>query len=134
MSMSVQLILIVASAAIALFRTVQSETHLASDSLGVSYEFKLHVDAGREECFYQYVEQNASVYVAFQVGIAGASCNDSNHQQIVFLISGARTKCPYVAGCRVANTEIDLADESVTKNCGHVWIYVCACVLVKNVH
>lgn len=37
------------------------------DKLGVAYEFKVHVDAGREDCFYQNVEQGASLYVAFQV-------------------------------------------------------------------
>lgn len=60
-------LLLTAALAVTLAGIVQADTHLASDTLGVSYEFKLHVDAGREECFYQYVEQNASVYVAFQV-------------------------------------------------------------------
>ncbi|OQR72956.1 transmembrane emp24 domain-containing protein 1-like [Tropilaelaps mercedesae] len=66
MSTSVDLMRVVTLAILSI-DFVQPETHLSSDTLGVSYEFKLHVDAGREECFYQYVEQNASVYVAFQV-------------------------------------------------------------------
>lgn len=61
---------VLAVAAVLLIIGCDSETHLSSESLGVSYEFKLHVDAGKEECFYQYVEQNASVYVSFQVSFA----------------------------------------------------------------
>ncbi|RWS08587.1 transmembrane emp24 domain-containing protein 6-like protein [Dinothrombium tinctorium] len=37
-----------------------------SDSLGFAFEFKIHVDAGKEECFYQYVQQQSTLYVAFQ--------------------------------------------------------------------
>lgn len=39
----------------------------AEDKLGVAYEFKIHVDAGREECFFQNVHMGSSLYVAFQV-------------------------------------------------------------------
>lgn len=34
---------------------------------GISFEFKVHVDAGKEHCFYQYVEPSANLFVAFQV-------------------------------------------------------------------
>lgn len=37
------------------------------EKLGVAYEFKIHVEAGREDCFFQYVQAHASLYVAFQV-------------------------------------------------------------------
>lgn len=36
------------------------------NELGVAYEFKIVVDAGKEDCFYQYVPQHANLYVAFQ--------------------------------------------------------------------
>jgi len=34
---------------------------------GVSFEFKVHVDAAKEHCFYQYVEPSANFFVACQV-------------------------------------------------------------------
>ncbi|XP_054154298.1 transmembrane emp24 domain-containing protein 6-like [Oppia nitens] len=37
------------------------------DKLGIAYEFKIHIDAGKEDCFYQYIQQSSSLYVAFQV-------------------------------------------------------------------
>lgn len=36
------------------------------NELGVAYEFKIVVDAGKEDCFYQYVPAHANLYVAFQ--------------------------------------------------------------------
>lgn len=38
-----------------------------NERLGVAYEFKVHLDAGKEDCFYQYVRAHSSLYVAFQV-------------------------------------------------------------------
>lgn len=47
---------------------VQIKANTESDNIpGVSYEFKIHVDAGKENCFYQYVEPSANLFVAFQV-------------------------------------------------------------------
>lgn len=43
------------------------------EKLGVAYEFKIHVDAGREDCFFQMVQKQASLYVAFQVMRGGDS-------------------------------------------------------------
>lgn len=40
----------------------------AQEKLGYAYEFKIHVDAAKEECFYQHVQQHSTLYVAFQVG------------------------------------------------------------------
>ncbi|GAB6018438.1 hypothetical protein CHUAL_000146 [Chamberlinius hualienensis] len=34
---------------------------------GVAFEVKVHVDAGKEDCFYQSVDPKASLYIAFQV-------------------------------------------------------------------
>jgi hypothetical protein len=39
------------------------------DKLGIAYEFKIHIDAGREDCFYQNIQHSSSLYVAFQVFI-----------------------------------------------------------------
>lgn len=38
-----------------------------NERLGVAYEFKIHLDAGKEDCYYQFVQPNSSLYVAFQV-------------------------------------------------------------------
>jgi hypothetical protein len=49
---------------------LQSESYSAAnfeDKLGIAYEFKIHIDAGREDCFYQFIQQSSSLYVAFQV-------------------------------------------------------------------
>ena len=37
------------------------------ERLGVAYEFKIHVDPGKEDCFFQQVHAHSSLYVAFQV-------------------------------------------------------------------
>lgn len=37
------------------------------ERLGVAYEFKIHIDPGKEECFFQSVNPHSSLYVAFQV-------------------------------------------------------------------
>ena len=53
-----------------LVRQCQSESYSAGnfeDKLGIAYEFKIHIDAGREDCFYQYIQPGSSLYVAFQV-------------------------------------------------------------------
>jgi hypothetical protein len=39
------------------------------EKLGIAYEFKIHIDAGREDCFYQNIQHSSSLYVAFQVFI-----------------------------------------------------------------
>ncbi|KAJ6219315.1 hypothetical protein RDWZM_005127 [Blomia tropicalis] len=36
-------------------------------NLGTAFEFKIHIDAGKEDCFYQMVEPGSSLYVAFHV-------------------------------------------------------------------
>nr|CAG4638643.1 EOG090X0AV2 [Cyclestheria hislopi] len=47
-----------------------------NDVAGVAMEYKVHVDPGKEECYYQYVQPAATIYVSFQVlrggdGMAG---------------------------------------------------------------
>lgn len=42
-------------------------SELSAQDLGTAYEFKIYVDAGKEDCFYQHVEAGSSLYVAFQV-------------------------------------------------------------------
>jgi len=51
-------------------RESRSESYSAAnfeDKLGTAYEFKIHIDAGREDCFYQLIKPGSSLYVAFQV-------------------------------------------------------------------
>lgn len=33
----------------------------------VAMDYKVHIDAGREDCYYQYVNPGATFYVSFQV-------------------------------------------------------------------
>jgi hypothetical protein len=50
--------------------TVQCDEGWLPDRLGLSYEFKIHIDAGKEECFYQEIHAHTTLYVAFQVRLA----------------------------------------------------------------
>jgi hypothetical protein len=34
---------------------------------GVAMEYKVHVDSGKEDCYYQYVHEGATLYVSQQV-------------------------------------------------------------------
>ena len=34
---------------------------------GVAMEYKVHVDAAKEDCYYQYVHSGATLYVSYQV-------------------------------------------------------------------
>lgn len=43
------------------------------ERLGVAFEFKVHVDPGKEDCFYQHVQPQSSLYVAFQVSALASS-------------------------------------------------------------
>ena len=59
-------------------RLLNAESYSAAnfeDKLGIAYEFKIHIDAGREDCFYQYIQQGSSLYVAFQVGLLSDNCH-----------------------------------------------------------
>jgi hypothetical protein len=41
--------------------------HLFSFLLGIAMEYKVHVDAGKEDCYWQYVHPGATLYVSYQV-------------------------------------------------------------------
>lgn len=49
------------------FESVRGDEGWLPDRLGISYEFKIHIDAGKEECFYQDIQEHTTLYVAFQV-------------------------------------------------------------------
>lgn len=34
---------------------------------GVAMEYKVHVDAAKEDCYYQYVHEGATLYTSYQV-------------------------------------------------------------------
>lgn len=34
----------------------------------VAMDYKVHIDPGKEDCYFQYVNQGATFYVSFQVG------------------------------------------------------------------
>lgn len=36
----------------------------------VAMDYKVHIDAGKEDCYYQYVQPGATFYVSFQVGMS----------------------------------------------------------------
>lgn len=52
---------------------ISCETYPSPEKLGFAYEFKIHVDASKEECFYQMVQAQSTLYVAFQVMRGGDS-------------------------------------------------------------
>ncbi|XP_015917190.1 transmembrane emp24 domain-containing protein 6 [Parasteatoda tepidariorum] len=65
-----------------------SETYTFNQNIGVAYEFKIHVDAGKEECFGQYVHPGSTFYVAFQVmrggdGMAGFAVRHPGGQLVM---------------------------------------------------
>lgn len=35
----------------------------------VAMDYKVHIDAGKEDCYYQYVQAGSTFYVSFQVRI-----------------------------------------------------------------
>lgn len=35
----------------------------------VAMDYKIHLDAGKEDCYYQYVQPGATLYVSFQVSL-----------------------------------------------------------------
>lgn len=37
------------------------------DLPAVAMDYKVHIDAGKEDCYYQYVNPGATFYVSFQV-------------------------------------------------------------------
>ena len=48
-------------------REVEFGTNWLDDAPGVAMEYKVHVDAGKEDCYWQYVHPGATLYVSAQV-------------------------------------------------------------------
>nr|CAG4644190.1 EOG090X0AV2 [Lepidurus arcticus] len=56
-------------------------------SPGIAMEYKVHVDPGKEECYYQSVQAGATIYVSFQVlrggdGMAGFAVRNPQGQLV----------------------------------------------------
>ena len=61
-------LLLLAAALVTLVGRARSESFSPdNERLGIAYEFKIHLDAGKEDCFYQLIQPHSSLYVAFQV-------------------------------------------------------------------
>ncbi len=43
------------------------DTNWLDAAPGVAMEYKVHVDAAKEDCYYQYVHPGATLYVSYQV-------------------------------------------------------------------
>ena len=37
------------------------------DAPGIAMEYKIHIDAGKEDCYWQYVHHGATIYINMQV-------------------------------------------------------------------
>uniref|UniRef100_A0A1W7RAL6 Transmembrane emp24 domain-containing protein 6 n=1 Tax=Hadrurus spadix TaxID=141984 RepID=A0A1W7RAL6_9SCOR len=66
----------------------KSDSYIFDKDLGIAFEFKVHVDAGKEECFYQYVYSGSTLFVAFQVmrggdGMAGFAVRNPHGIHVV---------------------------------------------------
>jgi len=65
--------------------TLQLAQGLYENAPGVAMDYKVHIDAGKEDCYYQYVHPGSTLYVAFQVlrggdGQAGMAVRHPNGQ------------------------------------------------------
>nr|SVE82653.1 EOG090X0AV2 [Daphnia magna] len=59
----------------------------ADDAPAVAMEYKVHVDPGKEECYFQFVQKGATIYVSFQVlrggdGMAGFAVRNPSGQLV----------------------------------------------------
>lgn len=50
-----------------LFITFPVTNGIFENAPGIAMDYKVHIDAGKEDCYYQYVHPGATLYVAFQV-------------------------------------------------------------------
>lgn len=48
----------------------------------VAMDYKVHLAAGKEDCYYQYVQPGATLYVSFQVMTVPININIGRHQNI----------------------------------------------------
>lgn len=61
---------------------------------GIAMEYKIHIDAGKEDCYYQNVHPGATIYVNMQVRPAGGPRAPRQQPLIVKFPSGAATGVP----------------------------------------
>ncbi len=47
--------------------SAQDDVNWLDAAPGVAMEYKVHVEAGKEDCYYQYVHDGATLYVSYQV-------------------------------------------------------------------
>jgi len=64
---------------------IQLAQGIYENAPGVAMDYKVHIDAGKEDCYYQYVHPGSTLYVAFQVlrggdGQAGFAVRHPNGQ------------------------------------------------------
>lgn len=52
---------------LSLFTVTLSEDWAFDNAPGIAMEYKVHIDAGKEDCYYQYVHPSATIYVNMQV-------------------------------------------------------------------
>ena len=44
---------------------------------GLAMDYRVHIDAGKEDCYYQYVDAGATMYTSMSVSILTAKLNRS---------------------------------------------------------
>ncbi len=68
-------------------------------------EYKVHVDAGKEDCYWQYVHPGATLYVSYQVlkGGDGSIGMAVRNPKVTTGISLCRRVCTRVQNCRCRN-------------------------------
>lgn len=47
-------------------------------NLGTAFEFKIHMDPGKEDCYWQWIEPGASFYASFHVRLLFLYCFSMN--------------------------------------------------------
>lgn len=50
-----------------IFVLVKCETTKGTFEPAVAMDYKVHIDAGKEDCYFQYVNPGATFFVSFQV-------------------------------------------------------------------
>jgi len=69
------------------FLQVHQGQGIYENAPGIAMDYKVHIDAGKEDCYYQYVHPGSTLYVAFQVlkggdGQAGFAVRHPNGQVV----------------------------------------------------
>nr|CAG4641093.1 EOG090X0AV2 [Eulimnadia texana] len=84
---TLELLVLILLQAYLTYVSCETFTEEVQASPGVAMEYKVHVDPGKEECYYQHVQQGATIYVSFQVlrggdGMAGFAVRHPSGQLI----------------------------------------------------